>query len=439
LKAGYNKRVLPNGPTRSTLMGSIRFARQPYAHLKRCAATYGEPFTLPMPSGNRLVFFSDPAANKIILSDPGEHFVNGEVSRRMFQDFVGASSLLVIDGKKHIRHRQLMLPPFHGERMRAYGQQIQRASETVLARVPRNKPIALERAFQEISLEVIIHAVFGVEDPARVAQFRHAIVDLIDRLTGRLMFVQSRRSFFGLSAWDRFRRGARKLDELVYAQIAERRGHAGEDILSMLLSAKDEAGEPLSDQELRDELLTMLLVGHETTATSLTWAAHNWSREPEVLAKVVDELGKQADPEAIAKLPYFDAACRESLRKTPVIPAILRTVARDTEVCGVALPKGCYAGVALYLTHHSPTLYEEPERFRPERFLDRKYSPFEFLPFGGGIRRCIGNSFALYEMKIALAALLRQAKLSAAPGQPERAIRRKATIAPDRGGRVVLA
>ncbi|WP_309892557.1 cytochrome P450 [Archangium sp.] len=432
---------LPAGPRFAPLQ-TYRFIRKPSELFLDCRARYGDPFTLPLPMGNVVVTGTTEGIREVFSADP--HLFES-ISQLPLVPVVGENSLLLMSGQRHKRERKLLMPPFHGERMRAYGQLMRdltlRAASTSL------RPGASFRAqhlTQAISLEIIIRAVFGIEEPERVRRYQQVLTSYAESYTPLLLAaVPLRRSFGGVGPWARFQRHVAELDTLLTEELATRRGHeAGHtDILSLLLAARDEEGQPMTDPELKDELRTLLIAGHETTAIGMAWALYHLQREPQTLQRLLEELaplGPQPEPEALMKLPYLGAVCDEALRLHPVvIVAGRRTVAPFT-LCGRELPVGTPIMTSIWLAHRDPATYPDPERFRPERFLERKFSPFEYLPFGGGARRCIGAAFALYEMRVVLGTLLAAHRFSLIPDRtPERPVRRNITFGPAQGAELM--
>jgi len=342
------------------------------------------------------------------------------------------------------------MPPFHGERLRVYAQLICSITEQVIGQWTISEPLAVRSAMQEISLWVILRVVFGIDEGQRLEQLRQLLSSLLDSLGSTLgtslLFVQQLQQDFGpWSPWGRFLRQKQQVDELVYAEIRERRSNtnsSGEDILSLMLSARDEAGQPMTDVELHDELLTLLFAGHETTATALAWALYWIHHLPEVHDKLRSELstlGPNPEPSQLTGLPYLSAVCQETLRIYPVAMfTFTRQVKSPLQVMGHQFAPGTVLAPCIYLTHHRQELYPQPKQFKPERFLERHYSPYEYFPFGGSNRRCIGAAFALFEMKLVLASILSHLQLSLVGSRPVRPVRRGITLAPSGNLRMVV-
>jgi cytochrome P450 len=430
---------LPSGP-RITPVQTLRFIRDATRFFVDCRERYGDPFTAPLPVGNVVITGSPEGLRDIFSADPATFEPLGQLP---LAPAVGDNSLLLMGGQRHKRERKLLMPPFHGERMRAYGQLMRELTLRAVETLRPGGPFRARDLTQSISLEVIIRAVFGIEQPERVRRYREVLVGYMEAYTPLLMLaVPLRRSFGGMGPWARFQRHVAELDALLTEELATRRGHeAGHtDILSLLLAARDEEGQPMTDAELKDELRTLLIAGHETTAIGMAWALYHLHRVPETKQRLLEELaplGPTPDPEALAKLPYLTAVCDESLRIHPIVPVVGRRTVAPFTLRGRELPPGTALMAAIALAHVDPVLYPEPERFRPERFLERKYSPFEYLPFGGGARRCIGAAFAQYEMRIVLGTLLAEHRFSLASDTPERPVRRNVTIGPGGGVEMV--
>jgi cytochrome P450 len=312
---------------------------------------------------------------------------------------------------RHRRKRKLLAPPLHGARMRAYGEVIVEAARGAFAGVAPGTAVEVIRHTQRLSLDVIVRAIFGARDPARVARF-HAVVDeVIARLPAWLMFSPwLQRPMFGVGPWDRYQRAAGRLCDLLREEIAAARlaPEGRDDVMSLLLAARDEDGQALPDDELVDELRTLVIAGHETTATTLAWSLWRLHRTPDALRRLRAELDAAGpDPAALAALPYLSAVCDETLRLHPIVPIMARRLARDWTLAGHTLRAGTMICPAVMLTHLDRALYPDPHTFRPERFLDRRYGPGEFYPYGGGARRCLGAAMAAWELRVALGTLLR--------------------------------
>jgi len=428
---------LPPGPRAPAVAQTLAWALAPTWLLGRCMREVGEAFTLTFaPSGFQLVMLADPDAVKQVFTAPPELAPSGAANSPV-APVVGPNSVLVLTGPEHLRQRKLLLPPFHGERMREYESTIVRASTEEMARWPLGRPMRMQNAARRITLEVILSAVFGV-DAQRMAPMRSTIGELLEPsrmlmvLRAALRGPRSERPDGALGAvLDR-------LDELLYAEIALRRQQSDladrGDILSLLMQARDEQGAAMGDEELRDELITLLLAGHETTATTVAWAIERLVRHPAALARLLAEI------DAGEEDAYLEAVVNETLRVRPVVPIVVRALTGELQVGEHLLPAGTRVAPCIYLTNRNPRVYEEPAEFRPERFLHGAPETFSWIPFGGGIRRCIGAAFAQLEAKLMLRTILSELEPQMPRaniwrrGEPVR--RRAITLVPAAGARV---
>ncbi len=403
------KTKLPDGPQTLPLLQLIQWIARPLEYMDSCANRYGDCFTVKLGSFPPIVFLSNSQAIENIFNANPNQFNVGSANA-ILRRTLGDNSLIMLDGDRHQRQRQLLMPPFHGERMRTYGQLVSQITEQVTSQWTEGLAFTVRPAMQEISLQVILQAVFGLNQGQRCQQLKQLLNSFLDFTTSGL---GSTMAFFpalqrDLGAWSpggRFVRQKQQIDQLLYAEIHERREQpdpSRSDILSLLMAARDEAGQAMTDEELRDELMTLLIAGHETTATALTWALYWIHRLPEVKQKLLgelDSLGDEPDKSAIARLPYLNAVCSETLRIYPIaILAFPRIVKSPLQVMGYEFEPGTMLAPCIYLTHRREDLYPQAEQFKPERFLERQFSPYEYLPFGGGNRRCIGAAFALFEL-----------------------------------------
>jgi cytochrome P450 len=438
--------TLPDGPKSSSIVQTARFFTRPIPLLEECAARYGSAFTLRMIGLRTVVMVANPDLIRCVYT-ADEDTLEVKAGRTFLQALVGDSSVLILDGATHMRKRRLLLPPFHGERMHAYARVMSEVADRSIDTWPVGEAFRLHPVMQAITLGVIVRAVFGIEEGAQHRRLLAALRELIDAMASPLMLIPGlyNVNLFTAAPWLRSSRLKADVDSMLYAEIARRRAAdgAGEDVLSLLLMARDEQGQPLSDVELRDELFTVLVAGYETTATALAWTFGLVLRHPSVLAKIEDELRSHAgdgplDPACLSKLEYLDAVIKESLRLYPVVPMVSRMVKRPFQMGSYEIPPGVRVTTCIYLTHRMADLYPEPERFIPERFIGKKVDPYAWFPFGGGLRRCVGMAFSLYELKVVLARVLLRAKLAPVSPSPPRAVRRSVTLMPSDGTPVVL-
>ena len=433
--------ALPPGPRTPRFLLLLRWTRNPVPVLDACARELGECFTIALPGTPPFVLFSNPAAIKDIFTGDPDDLRAGEANR-ILEPLVGANSLLILDGTRHRRERRLLLPPFHGERMQGYGATMREAAERSIGRWPLDRAFAIQPYLQAITLEVILRAVFGFDDGDEMEHLRRSVTRLLTLTSNPIWLAPWARVNLGpLTPWAGIERAGREVDELLLAQITRRRveGTTGRrDVLSMLVDARDEEGAPMSDAELRDELITLLVAGHETTTAALAWTIHRLLCHPDVLARVRGELGRVVGAGTVggahaARLEYLDATVKETLRMHTVLPLVWRRLERPTRIGGHLLPAGVVAAAAIHLAHRRADVWSQPDRFLPDRFLGARPSPYEYLPFGGGVRRCIGMAFALFEMKIVLAHILQRVELRSPPGFSVRTVRRSIILAPASG------
>jgi cytochrome P450 len=432
---------LPNGPKTPAIWQMLNWIVRPFSFMHSCTQDYGDCFTVML--GEKfapVVFFSHPQALQTILTHDDSKLFDapGELNG-LFEPLLGTQSLIGLSGDRHRRMRQLMMPPFHGERMRSYGQLMGDVTEDVVGEWIVGKSFSVRESMQAISLRVILGAVFGLAEGLRYQQLEKLLGTMLNEMStplsvSPLFFPILRQDLGPLSPWGNFVRKRQQIDQIIYEEIAERRTHPNasrNDILTLLMSARDEAGEPMTDVELRDELMTLLVAGHETTATALTWAIYWIHKFPRVREQLLQELQGLDDPldsGALFHLPYLNAVCCETLRIYPVgMMTFPRVVKVPVELMGHSLEPGTIVVGCIYLAHHREDVYPEPDLFRPERFLERQFSPFEYLPFGGGSRHCIGAAFAQFEMKVVLSQILSQVELALADTHSVRPVRRGLT------------
>jgi cytochrome P450 len=425
--------ALPAGPSAPPILQTTRWLLRPISFLEAGRRRFGDAFSVRfLGFQSPMVMISDPEAVRALYSEPAHGLPPGRTFA--LKPIMGSRSVLLLEGREHLARRKLMLPPFHGARMRAYEDTVREVVEREVATWPSGEPFALHPRMQRVTLEVILRAVFGVTDRDRRERLAERLSRLLaDTSSAGLQFgvLLSRR----LGTPDPLERlgGLRgEIDALLEREIAERRANPSEDILSLLVQARFEGGEPMDDGEIRDQLMTLLLAGHETTATGLAWSFDLLLRNPGVLERLVAAVDAEEDA-------YVRAVVAESLRLRPVVPLAGRRLASELRVDGHVLPAGTDVTPAIWLAHTRADRYPEPYAFRPERFLEDAPSTYAWIPFGGGVRRCLGAAFAEMEMRVALAEILRRRTLRPAASAAERVARRNVTFSPANGTRVTAA
>jgi cytochrome P450 family 135 len=425
--------MLPPGPRYPVALQTLGWIARPGPFMERCRDRYGDAFTLRLHNEDTWVLLSDPAAVKQVFTGDPKLLHSGEANG-ILRPIVGPNSVLLLDDRAHMSQRKLLLPPFHGERMKAYGGLMAEAAEAEIAAWPAGQVVATRPAMQRITLEIVMRAIFGITDTRAMGRMRAALTSMLDWTTkpSRLMLLVAAGPK-GIPRIPEYRAVMAELDAVIAEAIAGRRAASDVaergDVLSMLLGARHEDdGSPMTDAELRDELVTLLVAGHETTATALSWALERLARHPEAWARL-----RSGDE------PYLDAVIKETLRLRPVLPIVLRRLKAPLEIGGWELPEGVSAVPCIYLMHRRPDIYPDPLAFRPERFLERPAGTYTWIPFGGGVRRCLGASFAQFEMATVLRVLARRcASLEPDGVVPERTARRSITLVPARDGAVVV-
>src|SRR4051794_28743866 len=404
--------AVPPGPAWPSLLQTAAWIARPAPFMERARRRYGDVFTVRLAQVGTCVFTTDPDLLKAVFTTGPDRLRAGEANVAL-EPVLGSRSVLLLDGAEHIRQRRLMLPPFHGERLRGYEQLIAQIAEEEMRSWPVvGSALALQPRMQAVTLEVILRVVFGLDRGPALAELRELIKKLLEVTTRPWALIPHLRRDLGpLSPWARFLAVRAAVDKALYAEIARRRedptGLAERtDIFSLLMQARDEDGEPLSDRELRDELITLLVAGHETTATGLAWAFERIVR----VRGGLDRIGRERD--------YAEAVVHETLRLRPPIPIVARRAVNEPVMLGSReIPVGVMIAPCIYLVHRRPDLYgPDPYAFRPERFLEHVPETYSWLPFGGGMRRCIGASFALLEMTTILQAVARAVRLSPSGG-----------------------
>ncbi len=442
--------ALPPGPR---LFATFDFVRNPFRFLDTCARRYGDWFTVRVPGVSPFVFTSEPAAVREVFLGDADALHAGEANRPLGA-FMGERSSLFLDGAEHLRQRRLLLPAFHGEQMASYAVAMRSAADDAIASWPIGQQFAIHPQMRAITFETIIRTVFGFADDEPSTELRRLLLKIFALYSsglGTLFSLPAMRIDAGpWSPWGRAVRLTRKIDSILYAEFARRRsdGVAGRaDILSMLLAARYEDGQPLPDGVIRDEMYTLMLAGHETTAATMAWVINRLVTNPDVMERARAEVflvfsvssPAPLDSSHVGKLRYIEAVINETMRLDPVVPNIGRGLTKSMTIAGRQLPAGVTIAPCIYLVHRRPELWPNPDQFNPDRFLESRQSPYAFFPFGGGARRCLGAAFATYQMKIVIAQILSRVELKPVTGYTASATRRGIAFAPSEGLPVIAS
>jgi len=426
--------TLPPGPSLPPVVQTLRWMLRPIPFLERCRRRHGDVFTLRRGGfGRPMVIVSDPELVRAIYTDPRHEPPGGR--RTALQPAMGARSVMLAHGAEHLARRRALVPAFHGERMRAFEPTIREITERAVDSWPDARSFAALPRTQALTLEVVMRVVFGVDDAGRRARLRALLPGLIEATASparQLAGLVVRRAGRDRTP-ARLRELRAAVDAILREELGERRDgarHAGDDVLSRLMAVRLDDGMPIGDEELLDQLVTLLLAGHETTAAALAWTLHLLAHHPEPLARATSAV-RRGDGNA-----YLRAVVMESLRVRPVVPLAGRRLAARLDAGSARLPPGTEVAPSTWLVHTRADLYEDPLTFRPERWVDAPAPGYAWIPFGGGVRRCMGAEFAQFEMRVVLDVVLRRRDLAPAGPRVERPVRRNVTLAPDRGGRI---
>jgi cytochrome P450 len=428
--------ALPPGPRMPSALQSVIHFRRAQWFQAQCAARFGDTFTMRILHEYTWVMLSNPDHVKQVFTGDPKVFHAGEANRILLP-VLGAHSVLLLDEQEHMQQRKLLLPQFHGARMQSYRELMAGVAAREIDTWPRGEPYRLRPRMQALTLEIILRAVFGLAEGERIERLRCELRGLLDLLSNPRTFILP--LLMGperLSRFGPFQRLVDRVDRLIYQEIADRRDADDlgerEDIMSLLLEARDaDTGEPMSDVEIRDELLTLLVAGHETTATALAWAVERLARHPDKLARLAREV-------RAGETGYLDAVITETLRLRPVISLVARRLTEPVQIGEWSLPAGITVAPSIYLVHRRPEIYPNPESFEPERFLDQPPGTYTWIPFGGGVRRCLGGAFAQFEMAVVLSELVKRWDIEPADPRAEPVLRRAITETPRHDTEVVL-
>jgi cytochrome P450 len=424
--------TLPAGP--SSILGPLaRYLVDPYGVFPACARRYGDPFHLPIPTTRGTVVTGDPEGIREVMTADPDTFE--PFKTEALEHVMGRTSIFGLRGPAHREARRLVGPCLHGAGLRRHVATMGRVVREHTRDLAPGTRFSLEARAKRIALEIIVRTIFGVTAPARVDVFRHAIDEGLDAVGPEVLYIRwLRRDFGGFGPWSRAKRMIRRLMRLIDEEIAARRATpGGDDVLGQLLAVQTEDGASLEDEEIRDKLYDLLVAGYETSRGASAWAAYEIARHPGVRDRLLAELaplGADPDPEALLALPYLEAVCHETLRRHPMLVLVSRRLAAPFTLRGRRLEPGLAVSISIGLAHFREAAYPDPRAFRPERFLSRSFSPWEFLPFGGGAKRCIGAAYGLCEMKVLLGTLFARHRPALARRWPVRPAPRAITVAP---------
>ena len=425
---------LPPGPRRPATIQTAQWVYRPTEFMEGCRAAFGPVFTARLGPLRNAIFLSDPAYVKSVLTGDPDLLSTGDING-IFRPIIGPHSILILDGARHLEQRRLLLPPFHGESLRRYEEVMREVTESEIESWPTGRRIPILPRMHAISIEILLRAVLGIRDDQRRERLRDLLPRFLELSQSSSVFMPFLRTNLGRRSWGRLMSAIEDLDAELYDEIRLRRaaanGHgASDDVLSLLVASSHQDGSPLSDEELRDELITLLVAGYETTSGALALGIEEIARHPEVMEGL--QGNREVDPDH-----YAEATVREALRIKPVLPIVGRKLRRPARLGPYALPRGAVLIPCAYLLHRETAMYPDPEEFRPERFLGPAPGSYSWIPFGGGIRRCVGASFALLQMQTVLKLMF--GKLDVQPGgRPEPVRRRSVSVAPARGGQVIV-
>jgi cytochrome P450 len=433
------KQTLPPCPRTPSFIQVYQWATRPTEFLENCAKEYGDIFTAKWPGYGITVFANHPQAIEHIFTAPSNTFSTGEIYE-MLRPVVGNKSLMLLDGKPHRRQRSLVMPTLHGERVGYYGELICKLTQEMMEKQPFQEGINMSSLMQKLSLNIILQVVFGSEQGERLLKLRQKFREMLNCVSSptislRLFVKPLRLDLGSRSVWGRFLRLRNQVSQLLYEEINQRQHNSGSDcidVLSMLMKARYQDGQPISNEELHDQVMTVLS-GYESLATATLCSLYRLQKHPQVHQKLQQELNgieQISDSKAIAKLPYLNAISKETMRMYPPVVVAMRVVKIPFQLAGYEFPVGSQVVADIYSTHHRQDLFPNPQQFKPERFLEKKFSAYEYLPFGGGDRRCLGYAFAPFQMNLVLATIVSNYKLQLVDNDSIKLVRNAAGVAP---------
>ena len=442
---------LPNCITTPPWWQLMNWIADPIEFQKKYSRKYGDIFSMQLSGIGFFVILSNPKAIQELFSQDSKFDIGR--ANELAEPLIGKNSLMMMDGSRHRRERKLLMPAFHGEKIQVYAKQIIDITEQIADKWQVGDSFIVRSTMQKVSLEIILQVVFGLSQGKRYEQLKPLLTDWLDMtdspLRSSMLFLKFLQKDWGnWTPWGKMRQRQRQVYDLLQAEIEEKRinlettDNSGNDVLSLMMAVRDEDGQAMTDAELTDELLTILFAGHETTATTLSWAFYQIYQNPDVLEKLQVELkglGENPNPLEIAKLPYLSAVCQETLRMYPVLPVLFPRIALSPiKIAGIEFDAETTFMPSVYLVHYREDLYPNPQQFQPQRFLEKQYSSSEYFPFGGGSRRCLGYTLAQLEMKLVIATVLSKYQLASLDDKPVKIQRRGFTLAPTGGVKMVM-
>ena len=442
---------LPNCITTPRWWQLMNWIADPIEFQKKYSRKYGDIFSMQLSGIGFFVILSNPKAIQELFSQDSKFDIGR--ANELAEPLIGKNSLMMMDGDRHRRERKLLMPAFHGEKIQVYAKQIVDITENIASKWQIGESFIVRSTMQKVSLEIILQVVFGLSQGKRYEQLKPLLTDWLDMtdspLRSSMLFLKFLQKDWGnWTPWGKMKQRQQQVYNLLQAEIEEKRinletaDNTGNDVLSLMMAVRDEDGQAMTDAELTDELLTILFAGHETTATTLSWAFYQIYQNPDVLEKLQVELkglGENPNPLEIAKLPYLSAVCQETLRMYPVLPVLFPRIALSPiKIAGIEFDAETTFMPSVYLVHYREDLYPNPQQFQPQRFIEKQYSSSEYFPFGGGSRRCLGYTLAQLEMKLVIATVLSKYQLASLDDKPVKIQRRGFTLAPTGGVKMVM-
>jgi len=443
---------LPNCIPTPPWLQLINWISDPIEFQQKYSQRYGDIFSMQLSGIGSSVIIGNPKAIQELFNQDSKFDIGR--ANDLAEPLIGKNSLMLMDGDRHRRERKLLMPSFHGEKIQVYAKQIIDITEKIANQWKIGESFIVRSTMQKVSLEIILQVVFGLSEGERYEQLKPLLTDWLDMtdspLRSSMLFLKFLQKDWGTwTPWGKMKQRQQQVYDLLQAEIEEKRikikeqtDNQNNDVLSLMMAVQDENSQPMTDEELKDEMITILFAGHETTATTLSWAFYQIYQNPDVIEKLqleLKNLGENPNPLEIAKLPYLSAVCQETLRMYPVLPVLFPRIAKSPiKIAGIEFDAETIFMPSVYLVHYREDLYPNPQQFQPQRFLEKQYSPCEYFPFGGGSRRCLGYALAQLEMKLVIATVLSKYQLASLDQQPVKIQRRGFTLAPTGGVKMVM-